>query len=219
MERTRNNLQTAAVLVYVAVVLGADTLAAYDVRWGFRWSTLSWNVRGVDLFKLVFWFVLPFLWSLRGMDWGWFGIARWKRVDGLILLGMLALGTLAILVIPLFPGLRATYPGMGHAPSAAKWAFAAHNVTWTLSWLLGWEFLHRYALLRPVSARWPRWGWLLAPLSEGLYHLQKAPVEALGMVVFSLLATQWTLRRRNALLPFAAHLYIELALTAYLLIA
>ncbi|MCL4694164.1 MAG: CPBP family intramembrane metalloprotease, partial [Candidatus Hydrogenedentes bacterium] len=100
-----------------------------------------------------------------------------------------------------------------------KWEIIARGMLWTFSWLIGWEFLHRYFLLRPFAARWPRFGWLIVPFSEGVYHLQKAPIEAAGMVVFSLVLTAWALRRRNALLPFLAHLLVEIELVLFLVLA
>ena len=51
---------------------------------------------------------------------------------------------------------------------------------------------------------------------EGLYHLQKALPEMGGMVVFSLIVTPWSMRRRNLLLPFLAHLLIELENLAFM---
>ena len=52
----------------------------------------------------------------------------------------------------------------------------------------------------------------MVPLCETIYHLQKPLLEAGGMAVFSLLLTWWTMKRRNMLLPFVAHLYIEILL-------
>ena len=121
----------------------------------------------------------------------------------------------AIAAIPLFPSLVGQYGEMGLGAAGAKWAFVRRNLLWTASWLAGWEFLHRYVLVRKVHERWPRYGWLLVPLVEVVYHLQKPFVEAVGMGVFSILATQWTLRRRNVLLPFLAHLAIELGLLCF----
>lgn len=207
---------TAAVLGYVAIVLGVDMLASHAIRLGIDWRVFCWYVHSFDLFKFMAWFMIPFLFSLRGMDWGYFGVKRWRRVDVLILAGMAVLGLLAVLIIPLFPSLRAVYQSSASLPWAARWMVAGQSLVWTLSWLMGWEFLHRYVLLRQVSARWPRFGWLIVPLSEGLYHLQKPPLEALGMVVFSLILTPWALRRKNMLLPFLVHFFIEASLIIFL---
>lgn len=207
----------ALVLLYTAVVLLVDTLAARNVTTPIHWRIFSWHARnGADLFKLMAWFVIPFLFSLRRFDWGWLGTARWKRIDAIILGVLAAVCAGAVLAIPLFPSLRHTYGSVSHAAAASKWSYATHNVVWTFSWLVGWEFLHRCVLLRALSARWPRWGWLLIPVFEGVYHLQKPLIEALGMVVFSCILTPWAQRRRNVLLPFLAHLAIELELIVFL---
>ncbi|MCC6490869.1 MAG: CPBP family intramembrane metalloprotease, partial [Candidatus Hydrogenedentes bacterium] len=81
-----------------------------------------------------------------------------------------------------------------------------------------WEFLHRYFLVRPFSARWPRYGWLVVPVSEGAYHLQKHWTEMILMVAFSVALTWWTVRRKNALLPFLAHLFVEVELIAFMVL-
>lgn len=207
------------VLVYVAGVLLIDTLAVHHVRLVIPWHILlRHSASGVDYFKFIAWFAIPFLFSLPRFDWGWLGIFRWKRID-LIILGALVVVCLgAVSIIPLFPSLRETYHSMAHIPAASKYSFVTHQVAWTFSWLIGWEFMHRCVLLRQVSARWPRWGWLIVPIFEGVYHLQKPPLEALGMVAFSAILTPWALRRQNVLLPFLAHLAIELELIAFLVL-
>ena len=79
--------------------------------------------------------------------------------------------------------------------------------------------MHRYFLLRAVAPRWPRVAWFLPAFFEWAYHLQKFWLEWVGMALFSLLATQYVLRRRNVSLPFVAHLLIEIALPLTLLFA
>ncbi len=169
-------------------------------------------LRSFDLFKFFFWFVIPFVWSLRRMDWAWFSFRRWKRIDVALLAVLTLLGCCAVLVVPLVPQLRAIYPSM----RGMGWGIVVLQLVWTCSWLPGWEFIHRYFLLRPVSARWPRWGWLLVPVSETAYHLLKPWPEMLGMAALSVALTWWALRRRNVLLPFLVHLAIELALIGFL---
>ena len=201
------------VAAYVAAVLAVDTLAAQQVRCVIAWRMFRWQgANGFDWFKFVFWFVVPVALSWRGMDWGCLGWGRWRGRDVALLIALVGLGAAAMLVIPLVPSLRATYSGLG----VNHWHAASWYLVWTASWLVGWEFLHRYFLLRHVQGVWAGFGWLLVPLSEGLYHLQKSWIEALGMVVFSLCVTPWALRRKNALLPFLAHLIIELELLAFL---
>ena len=232
----------AAVLVYVFTVLAIDTLAAQASKWPFAWawfrwspsslanlcvdigvpaSSVSWLYSGVlaqfDLFKFTFWFLVPFLFCLRRMDWGWFGASRIRRVD-LVLLGVfMLLCVVAVLLVPYLPGVSEYYGAAAHRGGHRFYRFCADGL-WVLSWLVGWEFLHRYVLLRAADGRWARWGWLIVPLSETLYHLQKPLLETAGMGVFSLIATAWTRARRNMLPAFLVHLAIELALVLYLVL-
>lgn len=219
VQSSRACLYASGAVVYVFLALLIDTLITQGINWPVHWRDLHRIINGFDLYKFIVWFAAPFLLCLPRMDWGWFGVKRLRRGDWL-LLGALVLVCLgAILIIPLFPGLSAAYAGIGHAPLKYKKAFLAHQLLWLVSWLPGWEFLHRYFLLRPMMRVLPRYGWLIVPLSEGLYHLQKPPLEMIGMVLFSLVLTWWAIRRRNLLLPFLAHLAIELELTIFLLSA
>lgn len=228
-ESGKHWLLTVGVLGYAAAVLAIDTLAASGVAYPFDWSVLhrplpatfflsAYVPRNFDLFKFVAWFVIPFALCVPRMDWGYLGFGRWLGKDFQVLLGLAMLGAAAVLAIKVFPSLAKTYHGIGHYSSPQKMLYAQYAVTWTFSWLVGWEFLHRYFVLTHVQVRWPRYGWLIVPLFEGVYHLQKPLLEAGGMVVFSLLVTRWTVARRNVLLPFLAHLIIELELLAFTLL-
>lgn len=228
------------VLAYVVIVLTLDTLAAraYDwpIRWAwFRWNcgtladlcvwiglpkaAVSWMDAGVlaqfELFKFTFWFLIPFLFSLWHMDWSWFGVKRLKRWDFVFLGVFLLVCAAAVFLVPYLPGVREYYGAMARHGGRNPLG----DCLWVVSWLLGWEFLHRYVLLRAANARWARWGWLLVPLSETVYHMQKPLLEAAGMGAFSLIATAWTRARSNMLPAFAVHLGIELTLVLYLLLA
>lgn len=208
----------AVIALYTATVLLIDTLAVHGVRHPLDWTFFLWpGPFGADFFKFTAWFVVPFVLSLPAMDWGYLGTRRWQRRDWWILAGLAGVGVVAALSTRVFPSLLATYHGLGNASLDAKMGYVVHNVVWTLSWLIGWEFLHRYFLLRSAQRVWPRWGWLLIPFFEGVYHLQKPLIEAAGMVIFSVIVTQWTVRRRNCLLPFLAHLIIELELILFLI--
>jgi len=229
------------VIAYVAVVLAVDTLAAGRAAWPFDWTVFRWSPGRVypaahglqellglpdvltawirapllyrfDYFKFVWWFLAPLLFCLPKMDWGYLGVTRWKRRDLALLAGLAVAGAAVMLAIPHVETLRRVYPSLSHLDASAKWNVVSTQVIWAFSWLLGWEFLHRYVLLRRVAAAWPRFGWLLVPLSEGAYHLQKPLIEAAGMVLLSMALTQWAVKRRNALLPFIVHLCVEIAL-------
>lgn len=237
----RFRVPVALVIAYVAVVLAIDTLAAMRLDWPIPWSWFQWQpeslaslcetaglprilyawlevpkLQSFDIFKFTFWFLVPFLCCIPRVDWGWFGVTRWKRIDAL-LLGLFVGGCIgAVLLIPHLPGVREYYRQFGAVSASQQWNNFLLQVLWTVSWLTGWEFLHRYLLLRHVDAQWPRYGWLLVPLSEVVYHLQKPLIEAAGMGLFSLLATPWTRLRKNMLGPFIAHLTVELTLAAFL---
>lgn len=217
--RVRGPRNAWLAVVYAATVLTIDTLATHGERFVIDWTIFFWRTpSGFDWFKFIAWFVVPFLVCIRRIDWRYFTFTRWRKVDaGLAVAALLAAGG-AILAIRVFPSLSAAYPRMSGMPADAKWTYASWYAIWTLSWLIGWEFMHRYFLLRHVKQAWPTWGWVLIPLAETLYHLQKQAIEeALGMLAFSSFATLWTLRRRNLLLPFLGHVLIEAALLAYLL--
>lgn len=183
--------------------------------WTYAWLEAK-VLANVDVFKLIFWFIVPVLLCGRRIDLKAFGFSRWRKLDWRLFAIAAVLGFLAVCLVPLIPQLRAYYgSGTGGAFSAKLFVVTA-QLLWTLSWLPGWEFMHRYFLLNAVSPRW-RFGWLLVPFLEWAYHLQKVWIEGLGMLLFSILATQYVLRRRNLSLPFAVHLLIEIALPLTLL--
>ncbi len=184
------------------------------------YSWLHWRLpQKFDVYSFLIWLVIPFLLCLRGMDWGAFGWPRFTRADWLVLAILAVGGAAAMFLIPHIPELRRVYPNLSHLDPAVKLDYFNGQLIWILSWLLGWEFMHRYFLLRSVSTRWPSFGWLLAPLAEGLYHLQKPLLEAGGMLLLSLVLTRWALARNNVLLPFLAHLIIEIEVVLFMLLA
>lgn len=201
-------------------MLHPHTLFTLFKSWGLPEALYGWlradMLRQFDLFKFTFWLLIPLLFSIRRMDWGWFGLRRWKRVDRWLVAGCLAAGFVAILAIPWFPSLRNEFPSLRHLPGTQKGAIFMGMMVWNLAWLPGWEFLHRYVLLRALDRRWPRYGWIMISVFETLYHLNR-PLMAAGMAVFSVAATLWTRKRRNAILPFLVHFAIEIALWAFIL--
>jgi hypothetical protein len=201
----RSGLLTLLALAYVALVLLADVFLDHFMRRPMFY--------GADLFKFTTWFLIPLIFCLPRMDWGYYGIKRWVRSDYYLLAAAIILELLAVLSVRLFPDLRAALPDL-HNESLLP------IILWNLSWLLGWEFMHRYLLLRRLSVSFPRFGWLLIPIYEGAYHLVwPTLLMPAGMVLFSLIATYWSFKRRNGLLPFLAHLIIEFQLTVFLLLA
>jgi len=213
----RSGLWAGLAVVYVAAVLVIDAFGLTYRLFPYRW----FHFLGMDLFKLITWFVIPFVFCIPWMDWAYFGFKRWRRLDYFLLGGLVIAGLIAVIAIPLIPGLREMISTSSASSFSDKVLKFIHNMMWTFSWLLGWEFLHRYLLLRRLGARWPRFGWLLIPVFEGAYHLMWWPAWAMpaAMVAFSLVVTPWALRRRNTLLPFLAHLAVELEFSAFLVLA
>jgi hypothetical protein len=194
---------TLIALAYVAFVLWMDVnLRRFAPRPMFY---------GADLFKFTTWFLIPFVFCLPSMDWGWYGLKRWKRVDYYILAGAIAVELLAVFSLMLLPKLRSLMPDL-HGESLFRFTM------WNLSWLIGWEFMHRYLLLRRLAVLKFKFAWLAIPIFEAAYHLVWASLAMpLGMLIFSLIATYWSLKRRNGLLPLIAHLIIEFQLTVFLI--
>lgn len=228
----------AVLLLVYAITVHALDLAAtlgwrnpIDFRW-FRWTfgptaqhvlarddamIAIFRMPSVDAFKFAVWFVLPLLFCLPRIDRTWFGVKGWKRIDLWALLGIGVVGLGAVLLITVVPGLRDYYVSLRGLDAALQVQHMAWSLAYILSWLVGWEFLHRYALLTRLDAAWPRYGWLLIPVLEGAYHVLKHPLEIAGMVAFSIVLTAWARRRKNALLPFLAHLAIEVELVLFML--
>ncbi|MDX1496412.1 MAG: hypothetical protein R3352_02550 [Salinisphaeraceae bacterium] len=231
-------------VAYVAAVLIVDTLASQDIVFVIHWHQFDWKPTHVyrwlaqflsadnlqyfswlrhgdyqrfEVFKFVFWFLIPFIACLPWMAWRWFGWRQWRAADWALVFALALAGMLAMLLIPEVESLRQRYPGMSMLPLDIKLEYFVSKLFWIVSWLIGWEFLHRYVLLRAGMRLWPGWGWIIVPLSEGLYHLQKPLLEAAGMLGLSIILTQWTLRRGGLLLPLLVHLIIEIELLLFLL--
>lgn len=213
--------RTMALLVlgYAVIVLTIDTLAARNVSFLIDWSIFNWRAgNGFDLFKFIAWFVLPIAIAAPRLDIHYFTLQRWKKTDVYVLLILVALGLVLVASVALFPSLRNIYPSMSNLTGQQKWHYAQRVLIWDISWILGWEFLHRYCLLKTLTRAWPKFGWLLIPLIETLYHLQKPPIEALGVLLSTPILTFWAMKRKNTLLPFLAHFAVEVELLLFMLL-
>lgn len=247
MSRSLQVFCACLALIYVVVVLLVDTLAMQRVGTPIDWKDLLWHPRDLfralwqllkplgvpleslswlqfpaartfDLSKFCFWLVIPFLFCIPRMDWSWLGFRRMKGRDWLILAMIISAGVAAMSVIPLVPELSRIYPRLTYLPASARWDYFQGQLFWILSWLIGWEFLMRYVLLRSSLTILPAWGWWLVPVVEGIYHLQKPLLEAGGMFALSVVLTYWTLHRRTLMPALMAHLLIEFELLAYQLL-
>jgi len=227
-------------LAYVALALGIDTLATFEVELLIHWEFFKFKGSHIsgwlrtfdgalgtigeslhnpvfaafDVFKFLVWFAIPAGLCLPWMDWGAWGTRRWRQVDYYILVGMVG-GSIALaLSIPYIPGVREDYvPGVPESMQfTAFWSY----IVWTVSWLPGWEFLHRYFLIRALDYLEIKFEWLIVPVVEMLYHLPKMTLEVPGMFLYGFIATQLTKHRVNWMLPFLVHLAIEVALVLFL---
>jgi len=191
----------------------ADALAHTPLpAWSYGWMRAP-VLRQFDVFKFVFWFLIPLALCGRRVDLKAFTTARWRPLDWKLFYACAVIGFLVVCAVPFIPGVRDYYVGnVSDIPFGDRLFGTIQRLFWVASWLIGWEFMHRYFLLQAVTPRWPRYGWLLAPFFEWAYHLQKHWLEALGMLLFSLALTYYVVRRRNVSLPFFAHLLIEIAL-------
>lgn len=239
----RSRAKTWLIVLYVAAVLTVDGLASMRINTLIDWSVFNWGpdtvhavvrtlrlpealfswlytgpMQSFDWFKFIFWLIVPVIVSWRTLVWSAFSVRRWKKLD-VVILGMIAFaGLFAMAAIVIVPELQATYPGVGSWPADQQRLFVLAQLAWMISWLPGWEFMHRYFLLDRVTLTWPFFGWLLLPIFEGAYHLQKPGIEAVAMVFFSVLLTRWAMKRANVLLPFCAHLIIEVELVLAMLL-
>ncbi|MEK7795484.1 MAG: hypothetical protein AAB353_13185 [Candidatus Hydrogenedentota bacterium] len=192
-------------------------------HWLIDWGGLQWYWAGsFDAYKFVAWLIVPLALCARRLDVSYFSFTRWKRPEWAVL-GVAVLGGILLMAaLPNIPGVGDYYHGWGHLSPHDRRAQALGSLLWTLSWLPGWEFIHRYFLLRPLRAASNRAGIVLVliviPIVEGGYHIfqQKPALECAGMAALSALMCGYVLARRNVLLPFLVHFIIEVELVAYL---
>ena len=209
--------QIVGPLLYVAVVLSIDALATSGTRWPIDWRMFVWMRGAFDIFKFTTWLVIPLLWSARDFDWGYYGWQRWTRADAALCAALVIACIVAVALIPQLPGVDAYYRPRAYRSAKAEWREWARRLVWTLSWLPGWEFLHRYVLLRRLRVISPVLAVITVALFEGVYHLQKPLLECLGMVLLSIVLSTWAVRRVNGLLPLLVHASIEAALAIFMI--
>ncbi len=216
---------TTAILLFlwVACVLGQEAWATLDPTKRILWLTIAQPIGGdLEFLPWITWGALPaaILYWRHG---AWlsrecFGFARWTRGDKLFLLGVVVTAGFSIVVVRLVPALTDYYRTLssyGNFTPDQHTQYFLGSLAWILSWLPLWEFMTRGMLLPFVDRAFPKYGWLTVPALESAFHLVKPWPEALAMLVFSLVATQWVRRRRNLMLPFLAHLAFELAVFGY----
>ena len=166
----------------------------------------------------ILWLGIPVLLMWRELDLQVFSFARWKKIDVWLLISVMLLGACGVYLIKFIPVLNQYYQPQSHLSTAMKWSYAVSNLIWLSSWLIGWEFLHRVFLMKYLQVVLGRIGACCIPVFEFLFHLQKSLPEALGMLALSIVLTYWSYKRKNVLLPFLAHLSIEITLLVYLIV-
>lgn len=198
-------------LIYTLTVHVLDLLASTHPQFHFfQWQSSS----GFDYYKFIFWFIVPFLLSLKNIRKNYFSFTSLKKIDVYLLLGLFILGGLAVSLVPFIEELKSYYLVETPLSTKEKFELLSYQSFWIISWLVGWEFLHRYYL---VTRLHPKQALIIIPIIESLYHITKPTLEMMAMFFFSWLLTYWTTKRQNWLLPFIAHLFVEIALVTLVL--
>jgi membrane protease YdiL (CAAX protease family) len=218
-QRDTNKAYAMCMVLYAILALTIDSLSTQHAYWLIDWSRFYWRFKsGFEMSTAILWLGIPVLLMCRDIDIRVFTFARWKKIDVWLLIALMLLGACGVYLIKFIPVLNQYYQPQEHLGTAMKWSFATGYLIWLASWLIGWEFLHRVFLLRYLQAALGAFGPCCIPAFEFLFHLQKSLPEALGMLLLSIVLTYWSYKRKNVLLPFLAHLSIELTLLAYLII-
>lgn len=224
----------AGIIGYTCIVFAIDTLATRAVSWPIDWHSLywlqihevsgGWKVPGIDFFKLIFWFVIPAVVLFTRTDWSWFSPKLPNKWDRILIAAFAILGAAAVIAVPIVPSLRAMYPSLSQFPAEAKAAYLGHYTTWIISWIVGWEFLMRYAIPNALMRAWPQRGYIIAiilvPTIDVVYHVAqgKPTLECVGVALYSTALTAFATLRHNTLYPLIAHLAVEFALVALMLL-
>lgn len=196
-------------LFYVVLVHSIDISLYYNNINYFISST------GVDFFKLLFWLVVPLIFSIKHFDKNFYSFKNIKRADILYLSLVIVVGICSMLLIPYIDVLRDYYVMESSLSSSENFSYISYQICWIFSWLIGWEFIHRYFLIKSIKESKIYLALWILPIIEGLYHLNKPWPEILAVLLFSWVLTRWTLKRSNALLPLLAHFIIEIELIIF----
>ncbi|MGC9053555.1 MAG: hypothetical protein ACP5KS_06685, partial [Candidatus Hydrogenedens sp.] len=225
------------IIIYSISVLFIDLLITFDTTFIFSWGVLNFSLSdvllkfpilkhstyitifdGFDLYKFIFWLILPFILFNRFIDFKWFSLKYWQKQDYLLFLFFCFLCLLSLIFVILSPTLRMFYPGAGVIPLSQKIQFFLQRFFWVISWLPGWEFLNRHLLLRACRQLSKGSGWFFVTITETIYHIFKPMLEILGMFIFSVVACIWSQKKENNLMAFFCHFIIEIGLIFLLLI-
>lgn len=215
---TNHKRSAILALLFVATSLFLD--AAAFKKWlpedlGLVIRFHPWNFY---VFPFVFWLIIPGFLSRKTLDKSYFGLKNWHLRD-FIFAGVFCFGFIGLLpLIHFIPELGEVYKSKSHLSFSDKAWYLLDRFIFTSSWLPGWELTHRFFLLRYITRAFPKYGWLWIPFCEGGYHFLAKPItESLGMVLFSVFATRWTMKRQNLLLPLFVHFMFEFSLYLFLI--
>jgi membrane protease YdiL (CAAX protease family) len=178
-------------------------------------SFLAWqHSSGFEIFPFVFWLILPVIIWRKMLDKSYFSFKGIKKIDWMILFGVLALSFIVMFIIPHIESLKDYYMPPENFGTAKKIAFAKKIMIWNFSWLIGYEFLFRYVFFKKCLEQ-DKYYYLIT-LFEVLYHFNKPYPEMVGVFFLSIFLTYWTRLRRNFLIPLVAHFLIELSLLLFI---
>ena len=191
-------------LVYITVAHVIDHLIQSSNR------SNIFQLGSFDFYKFIAWFLIPLSLSYKNNFKEY--LKKPRRSDYFITMAMIVVGVFAILIIPYIESLNSYYHSFTFQSDQQKFNYMKGQVIWTFSWLIGWEYIHRYYIITktyPILKNKLLW---IIPLLEGFYHYNKPPIEFISVFIFSFILTLWTIKRKNILLPFIIHLTIEIIL-------
>ncbi len=236
-ETTPHRLLPILIIIYSVSVLSIDLLITFNINFFFSWGVFNFSLTDIlikipflrsypyvylfenfDLYKTIFWLLVPFILFNKFIDLQWLSIKHWQKQDYLVFLIFCLLCLSSLGFVFLSPTLQMFYPSMGSLPIKQKAIYFLQQFFWIISWLPGWEFLNRHLLLRACRELSKSYGWFFVTIVETLYHIYKAMLEILGMFIFSIVACLWSQKRENNLMAFFCHFIIEVGLILILLI-
>ncbi len=225
------------IIIYSISVLFIDLLISFNANFIIHWGVFKLNLTDLllkipilknfsfvtlfeyfDLYKFLFWLIIPFILFNKFIDFKWWSIKRWQKRDYILFSFFFLICFSSLIFVILSPTLQKYYPGMSTLPPKQKILISFQQIFWIISWLPGWEFLNRHLLLRACGQFSKRYGWFLVTVVETLYHISKALLEILGMFIFSFIACIWSQRKEDNLMAFLCHLIIEIGLIFILMI-
>lgn len=174
-----------------------------------------------DLFRFVLWLVVPaviarFVVRASGASLG-LGRGRLTMRDGGRLLLALALVTVLLAAGMGHPSVRGWYASTGQALARGGAPWFLRHLGYTLSWMLGWEFLLRGLVLNHAFPRRPALAAAVVVLLDVAAHVHKTPLECGALLLFAPLQIHLFRRWDSLAVPVLLHLWVECAYPLFLL--